>query len=462
MPPESELNKQAATNDSAAESDQRGGSDNSVDAKLLSDFWRSAVKSGVENPYNALAQLANHATGKDSVHEVHLTEAPRPVHSGFSVRGITESAGSIAGMLPTFWLTNKAVGGMAGLFKTAETAESVSLVGGLSVNTRKFALGQAALTGAAYSGLLTPTDNQHNFWSSRAANAVFGASAVTAMGWASYRFPEMSPAASGLLGGTIGGAINAEGQALFYKHKLLPTAGDLAQSVTAYGTMGALSARFNPWGSKIEETASPANESSGSPLKTGDLNQQITEYESRPSKVPLSERLASADTPSQRVTVPEVKEQEVVNASRAERPSHAERPDMPPDWKLPKLDLRPDSYSLQARVPGYPRSAFRMEVPEEPGKVNVTDIFSSDMPKGGGSKLLAQALRDFKELPTRQLKISSIHEPNTEAAYLAKQPPESSLLGKMATKSLKELGIEPKSYRWDVIRGKLALIIDTQ
>lgn len=226
--------------------------ENAAQSNLLEDFWRSAVKSGVENPYNAVAQIANHASGKKVIHELRLVDAPAPVDNPLSPRGVAESLGTIAGMLPTFWLTSKAVGAAAGMLKRAETAGTVTLVGDMTMSARKFALAEAAVTGGTYGGLLTPADSRRNFWESRAANAGLGATAVMSMGWANHRFPRLQPAASGFIGGSIGGAINAEGQSILYKHKIVPGAGEFTQSVLAWGSMGAIGARFGPGETRMD------------------------------------------------------------------------------------------------------------------------------------------------------------------------------------------------------------------
>jgi len=180
------------------------------------------------------------------MNQLHLSDAPTKVDDPWSARGLLEGTGTLLGMLPSFWLTNRAIGGLGGLATKVETAETVTLVGGLTMSSRKFALAEAGVTGGIYGGVLTPNDNTQNFWGGRAANAGFGATAVMAMGWSNLKYPQMSQAASGAIGGTIGGAINAEGQTMLFQHKLVPDGDKFAKSVFSYGAMGAIGARFGP------------------------------------------------------------------------------------------------------------------------------------------------------------------------------------------------------------------------
>jgi hypothetical protein len=130
-------------------------------------------------------------------------------------------------------------------------------------------------------------------------------------------------------------------------------------------------------------------------------------------------------------------------------------------FELPKLHTWRDEFSIQASIPGFPNSRFRAEIPS-PGIVHVSDIFTREAPPGTGSKFLAQALKDLNEFPTKELRFTNILEEATEKAFFAGEDASSSKLAHTATRALNKLGIEPRSYRWEVVRGKLNLVIDTK
>src|SRR5271170_5867117 len=81
---------------------------------LLGDFWRSIV-SGAEIPYNSGAEFVNHVAHRKVMNQLHLADAPHKVDDPWSARGLLEGTGTLLGMLPSFWLTNRAIGGLGGL-----------------------------------------------------------------------------------------------------------------------------------------------------------------------------------------------------------------------------------------------------------------------------------------------------------------------------------------------------------
>jgi hypothetical protein len=128
--------------------------------------------------------------------------------------------------------------------------------------------------------------------------------------------------------------------------------------------------------------------------------------------------------------------------------------------RIPGLRLGRDDYSLRASVDGDEIAWFRAELPKD-GVVTVTDLFKGDLPRHGGSKLLAQALEGHGALPTRSLVFKHIHNEETVTAFLTRQDPATSLLGRTGTRALQALGLTPTGYRFELVDGRhLNLVID--
>ena len=96
------------------------------------------------------------------------------------------------------------------------------------------------------------------------------------------------------------------------------------------------------------------------------------------------------------------------------------------------------------------------------GVVDAGFMSVGDLPKGDtGAMFLAEALRANNALPTKQLILSGISNHETVAAYNAGVKAENTLVGNCATKALKALGIPISSYRYEVVRDTLNIIIET-
>src|SRR5262245_43424625 len=77
-------------------------------------------------------------------------------------------------------------------------------------------------------------------------------------------------------------------------------------------------------------------------------------------------------------------------------------------------------------------------------------------------EFLAETLSGHNELPTRQLVFSPIGNPPTIDTYKKGGDPATSVLGITGTGALEHLGIEPVAYRWQMMWGKVSIVIDTR
>jgi hypothetical protein len=130
-------------------------------------------------------------------------------------------------------------------------------------------------------------------------------------------------------------------------------------------------------------------------------------------------------------------------------------------FQLPQLKLEGDGYSIQARVPGDKRAWMRAELPSE-GVLEISDLSNGALPSGTGSKILAQALKGHGKMPTKRLILKDVINPPTRRQFMSGMAPEKTVMGKCATKALKELGLTPANYRFEQIGETLNLIIDME
>lgn len=221
--------------------------------RLLHEFLNSAGLSGVQQPYNGIAQLANRAAGREVISPMHRFDNEGTVTIG-SPEWLARTAGTAAGMLPLFLGTRQLVrAGMSPLTNVV-TADSVSLLG-LRMGTEAYAVGQMAATGALYGGLFQPGDENH-LLTSRLGNAFSTGATFGSMRWLGGKLPayetDMSAplatrlgqrlvtgAGAGLLSGGFGGLVNAEttawthGEAFAHKDQL-------SNAIATFATLGAV------------------------------------------------------------------------------------------------------------------------------------------------------------------------------------------------------------------------------
>lgn len=119
-----------------------------------------------------------------------------------------------------------------------------------------------------------------------------------------------------------------------------------------------------------------------------------------------------------------------------------------------------DPFSIRATVAGDARAFARIEV--EGSVARVTDVFRGGLPRGGGSDLVAAALRESGVGSGGQLVFSNITNASTRAAFAAGGNPATSVLGRTGTRALQQLGLQPSSFAFQEVRGKLSLVIGIQ
>jgi hypothetical protein len=117
-------------------------------------------------------------------------------------------------------------------------------------------------------------------------------------------------------------------------------------------------------------------------------------------------------------------------------------------FRLPKLKLDADEYSLSASTPGINNAMVNATVPEK-GTVILSYIKKGYLPDGAGSYFLAEALKAHDVLPLNQLILKNIINKETLTSFENGVPAAETKLGKFAIKAFKELGLTPKDIRYD-------------
>jgi hypothetical protein len=157
-------------------------------------------------------------------------------------------------------------------------------------------------------------------------------------------------------------------------------------------------------------------------------------------------------------------------ATKREGAPQARQPATAPVEKASTDKVRPardpftvdrDEYSTTVRSRADGNALARIQV-EGGGVFMMTDVQKRDLPSGSGSDLLARALREVQAGPGNTLIIHGIINPETVPVYEAGGLPETSLLGRMGEKALTKVGLAPASVKWEIIRGKLCIVIKIQ
>lgn len=136
--------------------------DNSL-TTAVSDGFHAAVYTGIQQPYDAIRQIA----GKVHIDlpEAHLASAPVEAKAG-SVAWFAESIGGAAGMIPWIVASHKMVrtgSSLAGF--SSETA---------ALTASGMTMREAGMTGAVYSTLFQPVQENGNFLLNKAKDAGIG------------------------------------------------------------------------------------------------------------------------------------------------------------------------------------------------------------------------------------------------------------------------------------------------
>jgi hypothetical protein len=125
---------------------------------------------------------------------------------------------------------------------------------------------------------------------------------------------------------------------------------------------------------------------------------------------------------------------------------------------IPGLSFADDGFATWAKVAGDEKAFAR--IVQEADALHVTDIYRGSLPPGSGSQLLAEGLKAAGGIRSGQrLIFKNIINPETIAAYEAGASAGTSLLGRTGTKALGYLGLEATTFEFQIVRGKLDLII---
>lgn len=124
---------------------------------------------------------------------------------------------------------------------------------------------------------------------------------------------------------------------------------------------------------------------------------------------------------------------------------------------VPGLSVSNDGIAIWAKVAGDAKASAR--VLQEPGALHVTDIFRGAQGAGSGSQILAAALREGGLSSGQRLVFKGIINPETLATYQAGGSAAESLLGRLGSKTLNQMGMEASSFEFQLVRGKLDLVI---
>ena len=132
--------------------------DNSL-AVAVADGFQSAVYTGLQQPYDSVRQLA-----KNIVHvnlpEANLVCAPSQAKTG-SLAWFADSVGGAAGMIPWVVASHKMV----------RMGTSFAGLSELAAGAGRMGVAEAGLTGATYSTLFQPVQNNGNFFANKAVDA---------------------------------------------------------------------------------------------------------------------------------------------------------------------------------------------------------------------------------------------------------------------------------------------------
>lgn len=129
-------------------------------------------------------------------------------------------------------------------------------------------------------------------------------------------------------------------------------------------------------------------------------------------------------------------------------------------YELPKLKLDSDEFSIKATIPGDEKAWFHASIPKE-GTVVLEYIRKGNLPDGAGAHFLAEALKAHGALPTNKVILKNVVNPQSLEAFRAGVLPEDTLVARSTTKALKELGVTPTAYRYEIAGDKVNIVIDT-
>ncbi len=216
------------------------------DRSVVETALHSAAYTFAQTPLQAMAQISDKVVDTDLQSKLTFMEPPEHTEFG-SAKWHAQQIGSAVGMAPWVYAIHRTTGGKA------------TRVAGTEVVKEGLTLGQhashAALTGAIYGGIFTPSADASTFIQDRLRNAAVGATAFAAMSSTAHglRLAGLeSRATAGILSGVTGGVAHAESLSLL-SGKGHASTKDIIQDAYAFGAMGGvlgltsdISSRFRP------------------------------------------------------------------------------------------------------------------------------------------------------------------------------------------------------------------------
>ena len=189
-------------------------------------FYKSFTYSAFQAPVNGLLQIYDHVTDSHLEQKAQVFEPPKLDKFG-SLNWVASQIGNGLGIGLDFMVLDKAIG-------SDKLALSNSAI-----------IKKAAINGAVYEGIFSPSSNSHNFWVNRGKDAISGALTFSSMACASLGLNNVttrlgtsnSLVVQGLVTGLTGGIVGVNSQSLLDKGKLADFNNDL-QSVTAFVVAG--------------------------------------------------------------------------------------------------------------------------------------------------------------------------------------------------------------------------------
>ena len=125
---------------------------------------------------------------------------------------------------------------------------------------------------------------------------------------------------------------------------------------------------------------------------------------------------------------------------------------------LPKITTSNDGFATWIKVVDDPRAVVRIEKNEN--SFYVTDINKGSLPGGSGSDLLATGLRTTGVKSGDKVAFTGIINQETLSAYQSGIAAADSLLGKTGRNAIAKLGMEVSKVEFQLVRGKLSLVIE--
>ena len=155
------------------------------------------------------------------------------------------------------------------------------------------------------------------------------------------------------------------------------------------------------------------------------------------------------ETPASRISSADVDGEFRVNDNDADHFSK--------ETRLRGITTSNDGIATWVKVSDNPKAVVRIE-PTSAG-LNVSDIYSGGLPSGSGSELLATGLNASGIKSGDQFTFSGVINPETLEAYKNGMVAADSLLGKVGIKALEKMELEASTVEYQIVRGKLNLII---